>query len=98
MAIFIIPVLLVILWPFDTTLINDIFQKALKIGQFVDETTLFNDNRNSVRRAIYVLVHTISNLNNSKAFIENVNSATLKLIWRKKKSTVEWQGWSARPV
>ena len=33
----------------------NIFQRELKISQFADDTTLFNSNRKSVRRAINVL-------------------------------------------
>jgi len=51
------------------------------------------------------LVHTISNLNIQKAYIQSVNSAIFKIIWRKKKDKIKRkvmisdlirQGWSAR--
>ena len=54
---------------------------------------------------IVQLVHTISNLNIQKAYIQSVHSAIFNIIWRKKKykikrkvmiSDVIRQGWSAR--
>ena len=89
------PVLLVILWPYDTTLIN-IFQKALKISQFADDNTPFNSNRNSIKRGIYVLDN-FGNLLGLRLHLSETKALWLGLWMHCKEKPLGFQ-WPKKPV